>query len=476
MNILKSTMSRRKENIHPNITTSLPKRNQPRKLRNSHKAKTTNTPRPRWTDEEDKELVTLVSNYKNRNLEMNDEKWTLIGKELRMRSGRSCKIRYSEFCIWCSEVHFRYSYCMSYVVTQHIFPPTTEKVLQQFTSTSSPDPGKSDRGSPIRPQSNEIYDGALSTTTTRPRLQWSPFIFSDATDQSSSPLALNISPLKLEAGEDAKFSKSEVDALLHILTENSTMKEDTPAFNPICSPIGRMYIDDRYRYESGNSLSYSSTTDYNRCDGMMNKGVMKTPLCEEVAHNSKSNDEAKAPYRMCLSTPPVKVISDLEKYSAISSLTAPTTKSRKKARLSPTDEIATNTLNHTMPKLNEAKEIEIVWSHGEPLLCHRQHSPRLKFDMPDTVPGNHIYDSNLQALDKRASLLKIHDESNVKESKHVTVVPKPSVRYQQGNIQPSPEVNLQGSDMNRIIFGFESPSPTKSVSSVGCASPNVFDL
>lgn len=346
----------------------------------------------------------------------------------------------------------------------------TEKVLQQRISSSPLEPGKYEHCSPTK--SHDINGASL--TNNRPRLQWSPFIFGD-TKQSSSPTALHISPLNLEeTGVEDNFSKTEVDALLQTLIGSSTSNEDAPAFTPIYSPIGRKYLDDRDRYESVNTLTYSGTTDYNS----FKRDVMKSPLCyEKSLQKYKPIDEDKATFRMGLSTPPIKDVSASEKYSAISSLTAPTTKSRKKARLSPSDEIAPKTLSHTMPNLNEAKEIEVFWSaQGEPLLCYRQLCPQLQFNMPDAALGNYSYDSHLQALDTQASHLKIQDESDVNESQIATTEPIPLETYQPGNIQPSPEVNLQGSDMNRIILGIESPSPTKSVSSVGCASPNVFDL
>mmetsp|Transcript_5344 Transcript_5344/g.10195 ORF Transcript_5344/g.10195 Transcript_5344/m.10195 type:complete len:88 (+) Transcript_5344:348-611(+) len=87
-------MSRRKENLHPNISTFIPTKNDPKKLKLARRAN--GTPRPRWTDDDDKELVELASHYENKNGRLNDEIWTLIGKKLRLRSGRSCKLRYSK--------------------------------------------------------------------------------------------------------------------------------------------------------------------------------------------------------------------------------------------------------------------------------------------------------------------------------------------------------------------------------------------
>lgn len=314
----------------------------------------------------------------------------------------------------------------------------------------------------------------------RPHLQWSPFTFSD-TIQSSSPMTLNLSPLKLEeTGIENDFSKTEVDALLNILIDNNTLSKEVPPFSLMCSPIGRKYLDVRDRYDSVNSLTYSSATDCNLCSEMMKREGTKMSLSYEAPlpnYNSKE-EEDNAAFRVGLSTPPIKEVSDFDKYSTISSLTAPTTKSRKKPRLSPTDEILPKALSHTMPKLSETNEIELVWSQGEPLLCYRQNRSRVQFDIPDhALPADRIYDSDLQALDARASHLKIRNQLDADESQWTTLKPKPFEKNTKPRkIQPSPEVNLQGSDMNRIILGLESPSPTKSVTSVGFASPNVFDL
>eukprot|EP00557_Chaetoceros_sp_GSL56_P002864 CAMPEP_0176503272 /NCGR_PEP_ID=MMETSP0200_2-20121128/15270_1 /TAXON_ID=947934 /ORGANISM="Chaetoceros sp., Strain GSL56" /LENGTH=290 /DNA_ID=CAMNT_0017902543 /DNA_START=814 /DNA_END=1686 /DNA_ORIENTATION=- len=290
-----------------------------------------------------------------------------------------------------------------------------------------------------------------------------------------------MSPLKLEeTGIENDFSKTEVDALLNILTDNNTVSKEVPPFSLMCSPIGRKHLEDRDRYDSVNSLTYSSATDCNLYSEMMKREGTKMSLSyEEPLQNYNSKEEEdNAAFRVGLSTPPIKEVSDLDKYSAITSFTAPTSKSRKKPRLSPTDEILFEALSHTMPKLSETKEIEIVWPRGEPLLCYRQNRPRVQFDIPDhALPADLIYDSDLQALGARASHLKIHNQFDADESPWTTFKLKPLERSKKPRkIQPSPEVNLQGSDMNRIILGLESPSPSKSVTSVGFASPNVFDL
>lgn len=350
----------------------------------------------------------------------------------------------------------------------------------------------------------------------RPSIQWSPFVFQrthefdsetngdaemngefssveeDSPQSSELTLDLDLTPLDFDAEDDAPLHKEDADALLYFLVadnRNNGKEYDAPA--PAPDPCGEGTITETTREYAAGSFTYSDSAEPSWSHSLMARDLICSPVFSMNYDQSMMTGSASKPIR--ISTPPSKVITEQEKFSAISNLTGPKTRSRKKPRFSPKEEHVDMTLSvrfndsianvprtPPVPPLGEAEELDIVWTDRKPyfrlgvVAQNAWNTPTRKQNAND-----HIY----QALSSRGSrsdprntkafgitphlpnsTLKAYHSEPRRTREPSSIVAGASIRpltelrpTNNFTCLPSPTQNVV-KDMNRVLFGLDSPS------------------
>ena len=360
----------------------------------------------------------------------------------------------------------------------------------------------------------------------RPSFQWSPFVFqrtyefdsetngdadmngeiSSGEEENSSPqssglsLDLDLTPLDFYAEDDVPLHKTDADALLYFLNaDNGRNGEKSNA--PAPAPCGEGTTETARAYATG-SFTYSDSAETSWSHSLMARDLICSPVFSTNYDRSMMTGSTSKPMR--ISTPPSKVITEQEKFSAISNLTGPKTRSRKKPRLSSkegnvdmtlsvpfNDSIANVPRTPPVPSLEVAEDLDIVWTDRKPYfrlgvvarnVASAWNTPTRKRNAND-----HIY----QALSSRGSRsdprnrkafgITPHLPTSILKAYHSEPrrISKPSSILTGASIQPltelRPKNNLPclpspiqhvGKDMNRILFGLDSPSSSAGGSTV----------
>jgi hypothetical protein len=342
----------------------------------------------------------------------------------------------------------------------------------------------------------------LEYQTTAPELN-DNFSTQGDDDSRSSDFNLDLTPLDLDDNTNALLRKEDADAVLSFLIgddENGrTLDTSVPrGWANITHNEGQANAKaaaGSFTYSESAGPSWSANTqvqpapsfsesdlmigDLASCHSPMFSRCSMSRITDQSVHNKSAGR---------LNTPPSKLITEKEKFSAISTLTRGS-RSRKKARLSP-QENPDQSLPYeqfngfspstpSMPRLEKAAELDICWTDTKPYF-------RIGYVNSDELlqtPGRKPAESNehlYQVLSSRGSRSE-HKRPNFATTPHF---PRPLLKpfHSEPNRQikpstmeanfhaqafltemrphhyPSPiQSALQARDMNRVLFGIESP-------------------
>jgi len=365
-----------------------------------------------------------------------------------------------------------------------------QQLLRHF---EHPRPQPSIRWSPFVFQRTREFDSETNGVATMNMNMNGEFSSREEDSPQSSELSLDLTPLDFDAEDDVPLHKEDTDALLYFLDE----KESAAS-----APCGEGTITETTRANAAVSFTYSDSAEPSWSHSLMTRDLICSPVFSMNYDQSMMSGSTSKPMR--ISTPPSKVITEEEKFSAISNLTGPKTRSRKKPRLSPKEENVDMTLSvpfndsignaprtPLLPSLGEAEEVDIVWTKTKPYFRLGFVGRNVAWHTPTRNQSQNANDHIYQALSSRGSrsdprnrkafgatphlptsLLKACHSEPRRTSQPSFIVAGASIRpltelrpTKNFACLPSPTQNVV-KDMNRVLFGLESPSSSAGGSTV----------
>jgi len=356
---------------------------------------------------------------------------------------------------------------------------------------------------------SETSDVQLQTQTTEFEMNEGLSTTGDD-DCQSSDISLDLTPLNLDDDDNSLLRKDDADALLSFLIDDNditrpvesvshgwtkttydmacTAVQATPGSFTYSESIDRSWAD-RYpsmktQIQPTPSFSDSALTTKDLV-GSPSPMFSRFPMSRNIDQSLQGESAAR------LDTPPSKLITEKEKFSAISTLTRGS-KSRKKARLSPQEKQdpslpydkfnAFSPKTPSMPSL-ETAELDICWTDTKPYFRVGFVNNEEVLHTPARKSVNN--DENLyQVLSSRGSrsdqhkrsafattphfpntLLKVfHSEPNRQINPYSRVLDAPIqalTELRPRQLPSPPQDALKTHEMNRVLFGIESPTTSE---------------